>query len=69
MTAVRRPVLERDVEYGLDHVVPTVSRLPARVERRMIAQAPCAHSAAIASPASLADVCDARSTGIVKTCG
>ena len=23
MTAVRRPVLERDVEYGLDHVAPT----------------------------------------------
>jgi hypothetical protein len=23
MTGVRRPVLERDVEYGLDHVAPT----------------------------------------------
>ena len=74
MTAVRRPVLERDVEYGLDHVVPTTDEadgvaVARRVERRMIAQASCARSAAIASPSSLADVCDARFTGIVKTCG
>ena len=50
-------LLERYVEDRLDHVRrpptrPTVSRSPARVERRMIAHASCPWSAAIAARAS-----------------
>ena len=53
---LRDPVGERDVEDRLDHAAPaattpTVSRSPARVDRRMIAQASCPWTAAMASRA------------------